>query len=131
MQIQATLKTNLKTKKVTEQVHKAAQKGMLKTVVAVASDTIKGSPWKTGNNRRSIAFEVSGLGSAEYLETGEKKSAEVVDGTKVQGAIYSTSGYGGFLETGTAKMAARPYFRPALDKHVDELAENIKEALNE
>jgi len=33
-----------------------------------------------------------------------------------EAAIYSTSGYGGYLETGTVKMPARPYFKVALDK---------------
>jgi len=45
-----------------------------------------------------------------------------------EAAVYSTSGYGGYLETGTATMPARPYFKPALDKAftAGKVASNIK-----
>ncbi len=50
---------------------------------------------RTGTLARSIAYEVS------------KTTARV--GTNVK--------YGKFLETGTSKMAARPYLRPAINKN--------------
>ena len=81
-------------------------------VTDIANDAIKLSPVDTGNNRRSIMFEV-GPGGEVAKREGE-------------GAIYSTSGYGGFLETGTVNMPAQPYFRPALDKNKDKLPKNIK-----
>lgn len=48
---------------------------------------------KGGHNRDSIAWESSGL----------------------SGKVFSESGYGGWLEIGTSKMPARPYFRPAFE----------------
>ena len=61
-------------------------------VTAEIEDTAKElSPYQYGTNMRSITREV------------KKKSARV----------YSTSGYGGYLETGTKRMAARPYIWPA------------------
>lgn len=47
-----------------------------------------------GNNRDSIDWESSGL----------------------SGKVFSESGYGGWLEIGTSKMPARPYFRPAFEE---------------
>ena len=60
-------------------------------------------------------------------EIGER----IVDDSKIQGAVYSTSGYGGYGETGTHKMAARPYFKPALDQHftAEKFAEKVRDHL--
>lgn len=55
------------------------------------------APVKTGNHRRSI--------HAEYSESGDSISVRVTH--------YSD--YGGYLELGTTRMAARPHFRPAFE----------------
>lgn len=107
MKIKADVVTNLKTKEVQDKVNKATEKAIKNIVVDIANDAIKGSPVLTGNNRRSIMFEAKGL----------------------EGIIYSTSGYGGYLETGTATMAAQPYFKPALDKNIHKLPQGIKAEL--
>ena len=101
MKIKTDWKLNLKTKEVEDKVKKASQQGLKDVVTDIANDAIKGSPHLTGNNKRSIMFEV-GPGGEVAKNEGE-------------GAVYSTSGYGGYLETGTVKMPARPYFKPALD----------------
>ena len=53
-----------------------------------------GTPYLTGNNRREIA---------------------ILSGSNGSYAIGTMSGYGGYLEFGTKRMAARPYFLPAAD----------------
>ena len=83
MKITTDFKLNLKTKEVEDKVKRANQQGLKDTVTDIASDAIKMSPVLTGNNRRSIAFEV-GPGKEIATKEGE-------------GAVYSTSGYGGFL----------------------------------
>jgi hypothetical protein len=52
------------------------------------------SPWLTGTNRRSI--------ETDWQTTGNRITMQ----------LFTTSGYGGYLEAGTRKMAARPYLYP-------------------
>ena len=115
MKITTSWKLNLKTKEATDQVKKAAAEALKDVVADIAGDSIKGSPVLTGNNRRSIKFEVGSHG-------------EVAKG-ELEGAVYSTSGYGGFLETGTVRMAARPYMKPALDRNIKKLPKEIRARL--
>lgn len=51
-----------------------------------------GSPVDSGHNRDSIAMKDNGDGSFK---------------------VHTESGYGGWLDIGTARMPARPYFAPA------------------
>ena len=99
-------------KKLDAKMLKAMQDGLKDTIVDIARDAIKGSPVKTGNNRRSISYESKGLTAS----------------------TFSTSGYGGYLETGYTmrngrRMAGRPYFKPALDRNLPKLGSHIKEHL--
>jgi len=107
MKLSATVLMKLKVDEVLAEVKGATQGALKKVIVNIANDAIHGSPYLTGNNARSIQYEAEGL----------------------TGSIFSTSGYGGFLETGTVNMAARPYFKPALDRHIQELPEGIKAEL--
>ncbi len=127
MKLNTSLKLNLKTTEVKEKVEEAARLGLRDTIVAIHEDAMEGSPKKTGHNMRSIAAEVSGMGMVS--NGGEASAERLVDDTKLESAAYSTSGYGGYLETGTYKMPAQPYFRPALDAHKNELIPNIKQHL--
>jgi len=93
-------------KKFTAKAQKATEQAMKDTVVLIANDVINIHPWKTrtGNNARSIKYEAK----------------------KLTGSVYSTSGYGGYLETGTVMMPAFPYFKPALDKQFPKFAKIMK-----
>lgn len=59
------------------------------------------TPYDTGNNKRSIE-----------TKTG-------IEGNKPVGRVYTQSGYGGWLEIGTANKPARPYLAPAYQKAKD------------
>ncbi len=109
--------TNLKTKEVKDKVHQSSKQAIADVIRDIANDVIKIHPWKnvTGNNSRSIKFEV-GPGGAVAKE-------------ELSGAVYGTSGYSGFLETGTVRMAARPYFKPALDRNISKLPQGVKARL--
>lgn len=64
-----------------------------------------GSPVDTGNNRDSIHAEGTWTNSLMF----DMKA-------------YTESGYGAYLELGTSRMAARPYFAPAFRIAAAELA---------
>lgn len=129
MKMTSSIQLNLKTEQATKEVIEANKKAMRDTVVEVTRDAVKGSPWETGNNRRSMVGEVSKMGT---VATGGGGRAErLVDDSKIEGAVYSTSGYGSFLETGTSKMPARPYIKPATDKNftAEKYGRKVKEHL--
>lgn len=60
----------------------------------MADATKAKSPVDSGNNRDSIDHKASGL----------------------EGKVWTESGYGGWLEVGTARMAARHYFVDAFEQ---------------
>lgn len=62
----------------------------------------------TGTNRRSIDFTVT----------------ETTEG--IQAQLFTTSGYGGYLEVGTSKMRAQPYLYPAFIENVDAIPAGVK-----
>ena len=128
MKMTSTIVLNLKTEEATKQVVEANKLAMRDTVVEVLADSIRPpSPVDTGNNRRSMVGDASGMG----MVAGQGASERLVDDSKIEGAVYSTSGYGGFLEVGTSKMAARPYIKPAMDKNftVEKYGRKVKEHL--
>lgn len=57
----------------------------------------------TGNLRSSIGETITGDGR---------------HGT-MRAEIGPTASYGGYVETGTSRMAARPYLYPAVDEHIE------------
>ena len=107
MNITMAVHTNLRTNEAGNEIKRATSKALKNVVVDIANDAIHGSPVLTGNNRRSIRYDIEELAAS----------------------IYSTSGYGGYLETGTYKMPARPYFKPALDRNIGKLPGQIKSEL--
>ena len=122
--------------KLSDKTKKAAEGALKDVTVLIANDVIKGSRVDTGHNRRSIAYRI---GSKEtrpgsrtlYKGKGAEKPFNFdYENLKTgQSAIYSTSGYGGILETGSKYMAARPYFKPALDRHIGKFTKIMKEKL--
>ncbi len=104
MRITVAVQMNLRVPGAISQVEKASGAGVKDTVIDIARDVVRDSPWLTGNNARSVDYSVDGMA----------------------GMVFSTSGYGGWLETGTAKMDARPYFRPSAERHLPELPGNIR-----
>ena len=93
MRLDVEVKLSLNTDAVKGKVLEASRLGLRDTVVSITADAIKGSPVLTGNNRRSIAAEVAGMGKV----AGEGPAERMVSEDKLEAAVYSTSGYGGFL----------------------------------
>ena len=139
MKLEVTTETNLKIEQAQQLIIAAARSAMRDTVVAIHGDAMRLSPKKTGNNMRSIASEVS------------------EDESLIKGSVFSTSGYGGWLEVGTAPhkisvktakvltdgktffgkevqhpgTAPHPYLKPALDMNFtpEHFAEKVEEYL--
>jgi len=109
MKITSKWTTNLKTKEVENAVNNASKSTVKDVVVLIASDVKKGSPVLTGHNRRSIRFKVESYGIL------------------TEGQVFSTSGYGGYLELYHREKAG--YFRRALEAHMGKLPSGIKARL--
>lgn len=77
--------------------------------VSAANPKIPGSTYRdTGTNRRSITSEI------EQTPRGPLAT------------IFTQSGYGGYLELGTALMIARPYIYPAVIRFAKDLGQLVK-----
>lgn len=63
----------------------------------------------TGTNSRSI--------DSETVETEKGPQA----------TLFTQSGYGGYLETGTSKMRAQPYLWPAFRKFQKKITDTVRE----
>ena len=73
----------------------------------VVADAKRLSPKRTGHNRRSIDYKM-------------------VVGTQINASVVTSSGYGGYLEVGTRKKAARPYIIPAYMKHKSKIKDSLR-----
>ena len=127
MRMTVDVELNLDMDGLKEKVLEANRLAMRDTVALITNDAVELSHWVTGNNRRSLAGEVSGMG----VVAGTGGAERVVDDSEIEGAVYSTSGYGGYLETGTSRTRPRPYIKPALDMNFtqEKFAESVKKYL--
>jgi len=90
-------------------------------VVAYAAKK-SGHPYtdRTGVNSRSIGWAASGWGDSGWgtVSTGKGNTSSAGAGSSsaqsVDVLIATTSGYGGWLETGTVHMRPYPYIVPAV-----------------
>jgi len=71
-----------------QQTHKRMTVELIETFVELAKER---SPYLTGNNRSTITYSTPGV---------------------LHWRVFTTSGYGAWLELGTKRMGARPYFAP-------------------
>ncbi len=69
-------------------------------------------PGGTGHNRRSIDITV------EMTEKGP------------QAQLFTQSGYGGYLETGTSRMRAQPYLWPSFIANIGKLPAAVQVQIN-
>jgi len=129
MKMNVSVELNLKIPEVQGKVKTAAKLALKDIATDVSQDAIHDSPHVSGNNRRRMALQVPGSKQG-MTELG---SVDGVELEELQAAVYSTSGYGGYLETGTKKMEAQPYIKPAADRNftAEKVAARIKHYLGE
>ena len=104
MKLDARVNLKLTGMRLTAAVEAGLKEAFLLDVLPLA---VRLSPYHRGTNRRSIKYSVKG------------KTAK----------IWTESGYGGYLEVGTAGMPARPYLRPAIERNKRAIAQAIKRHL--
>lgn len=98
-------------KEAATKVMKLTGNGIIEFTDVFTENTKRRSPFLSGNNKSLI----------------DKDNRVSITGNRVIGAsVFSQSGYGGFLELGTSRMAAQPYFRPALDETIQEFDDGEK-----
>lgn len=118
MKVSCEITMNLKIPEALKKVEGATRLGLKDTIKAICNDVVKNSRKKTGHNMRSIAAEVSGMGVV--ASGGEGGAERVVNDSELEGAVYSTSGYGGYLEIGTGIYG--PLKQPITPKNAKILA---------
>lgn len=116
-----------------EQMHQAIADGVTEVFGQdIWPEAVKGSPVKTGHNRRTIGVEVNAFGAVTLEQSA---GGDVTPGVAqsnpngVGAALYTQSGYGGWLETGTRFMSAQPYIYPAVQKFLSGIAAAIRRRL--
>jgi hypothetical protein len=107
-------------------VREAIRETVRDVAVKILHHAITHTPVLTHKNQWSLSGEVSGMGLV--ATGGNGRQERIVDDSELEGAVYSTSGYGGYLEVGTCKMKPRPYIRPGADLYFteDAMAKGIK-----
>lgn len=108
-------------------VHEGAKSGIAKGLQAMTRAAMRGSPYDTGHNARNIGwttnFGRSGGGGGD-----KGRSIDLPDG-KHAGAIFTGSGYGGYLEVGARGRGGRPYIRPAVEQEAAYLLQSIRDEI--
>lgn len=87
------------------QIEERIAVGWVNVVQECVGEAKKRTPHLTGHNMRSI-----NPGGAVH-----SSGATTIDPKNIDGEVFTTSGYGGYLEVGTHKMGARPYIVPAVE----------------
>jgi hypothetical protein len=83
--------------------------------------------------RRGVSHQASAPGEPPAVDTGRhiQQITTDYDPANFAGTVTFHSAYALALEVGTAKMAARPYARPALESKRHEIEEEVGKALDE
>jgi HK97 gp10 family phage protein len=108
-----------------EDLDKRARSNALRAALRAATQPVLAAakakaPVDTGRLRKSLATTVSTKQGRSHAAIGLKQS------------IMGNSGwYGRMIETGTAKMPARPYLRPAFDESAGAALERFAEAFEQ
>jgi len=121
--------------KVLREVRQAVLKGLVRGTELVREEAITSilSTQKTGRlyRRRSITHQASAAGETPASDTGRLVNSITTEINEVElaGVINAGTAYAAALEFGTAKMAERPYMRPALAKHRESIEVDIAKAI--
>lgn len=88
--------------------------------------------WYTGRGKGRGDHRASAPGDPPATDTGRLRASirtDLTEITRLSATIGTEVAYGRFLEYGTASMAARPWLRPAYDKHIPEFIDGLRKLL--
>ena len=115
--------TSNKLKEVARELPEQVGRAIDKTLLEMESDVKRGM---------GAAGSPSAPGDYPGMDTGTLASSIQTDRKGTKGVMYTNMEYAPFLEYGTSRMAARPFFTPAarvgkttLDEEVERLAKQI------
>lgn len=97
---------NDKTHEAVKKIRKLTYSGLIDFTEKATAIAKRKSPFKSGNNHDLIDWD------------------EVHGSTSTR--MFSQTGYGAYLELGTSKMPARPYFSPAIGEAIKEFDDGRK-----
>lgn len=112
---------------VVAKVRAGVMQGLVRGTEAVRTEAISLQDNSPRSGRTYGKHKASGPGEPPAPDTGNLKNSvwTGVDGEKLVGNVSVGAEYGAFLEFGTAKMAPRPFMRPALSNKTDEIRADI------
>lgn len=97
------------------QINERIAVGWINVIQECVKEAKDRTPHDTGHNMRSI----NPAGAVH------SSGATTIDPKKIDGEVFGTSGYSGYLEVGTHKMKARPYIVPAVESVMQNKAPGI------
>jgi len=82
----------------------------------------------TNDGKRDFAQKVKDIAKEESPNVTGNNASEIEFDEPKEGSfrVFTQSNYGGYLEFGTSRMAAQPYFRPAINIAISEFQDEGK-----
>lgn len=108
----------------------------LRAGIRVAEGYVKASLEGSRSGRiyriRGKEHQASAPGEAPAVDTGNLKgSIKVGEVTEDHAVLETNADYAAYLEFGTRHMAARPFMRPSVENHIDEIEAAVAAVINE
>lgn len=132
--------TKFEKDQIRERVGRAAMRAVVRGTESIRNEAINLilSTAKSGRvyQRRGIVHYASAPGEPPASDTGNlvRSITTQYDRSTLTGKVIVTAAYGPYLEFGTAKMAPRPFLRPAVANRRDaieaDIAAEIEKALS-
>jgi HK97 gp10 family phage protein len=124
--------------RVHDEMRKEVTKLIAKTALAIEATAKKSMSqmgqgrWYTGRGKGRGDHRASAPGDPPATDTGRLRASirtDLSELTRLSATVGTEVAYGRFLEFGTANMAARPWLRPAYEKHVPDFIRGLRKIL--
>jgi len=115
--------------KMIQKYPEATKQGMINVAFMIHEDATWNCPYITGRLRSSLAVAIK---DQIVKKNNPKNDEDVITPPSEDFEVYigTRTYYAPFVEFGTRKMPAKPYLRPAFDKNINKLTEEVKKEIN-